>query len=251
MSYSEDDTDLAVANMPEEEAAGSALSAKTGTLEADRSNPVEVLPASFLETAEEAAALEAYTTGFSVSTPSRRSRRKSSAGPAGPVSEKRRAAQRKAKVIIYGGLTLLVLAVLVMASWKLPYLISGEYIWPWSLIFNKEVKQEEIHQTDYKTENGKVISAGDMRNLLKVAKADETYAKTLFKDAQEKHDAGNMNEAIKLIRKARDKMIDSMDKLRENKGPTPLREIHRRMEKLEKKVFGAAAQWPKELTIED
>ncbi|MBN2712937.1 MAG: hypothetical protein JXR97_10990 [Planctomycetes bacterium] len=237
----------------------------------------EILSPEFLETPEEAAlelgSAEEYEYEEKEERSSFRSRRsKKDVSDLDPVVSARRIKkQRQAKLIIYGIVLLLVLAVVIVGSLRIPvFLHAGGYldtprIWPWTVILpQEEAPKETTVIKKFMLSNGKEITEDEFNAIYEPAQKTANRASSLFFDAEEKYKAATVNEnlsgaernslvkeAVKLAQEAAELINDEfLENLRNYSGPRKINSLLKRAEEDQAEALLKAGTWKRQITIE-
>ncbi len=235
-------------------------------------DPPEILSLEYLQTPAEAEAYEAEAAQGLVSpqvaaaglSSSRRQRKK----PDAPLSARQIKMQRRAKMIIHLGLILLVIAVLVLASWRVPMYLYPKHldsprIWPWTKIlgpWQKKKKAEEVHV--YNLADGRTIEESEFNEIYgpadrDITQADGLYfkAETLHKDAtaegvSDEDKLSKLREAVGMLDKAISLVEPQIEKIEVYRGPRRMNLLIERAQDLLADSYRQRKDWRTQLPVD-
>ncbi len=211
----------------------------------DDDDPEEVLPHAFLEPLGAAAVAATAPVATEPRLTSRRSRRRRNEDPDRPLSTRERKFRSQAKFIIYGGLTLMLLACAVLASWKVPLWINGKLIWPWT----EWIKHEQVER--FLLPNGKEISKPQGEEFQQRSRALLTEARKQFAAAQAKWEAEDKRAAWKLANETIARLDKLLGEMRPFGAYAPLGDCSQQLRILRTEIWEQRHAWSRLMPVTD
>ncbi len=232
----------------------------------------EILPLAFLETPQEAVEVEAgeeeedafeavarrHTERMAAPAPStvRRSSRSRKSEPK-VLSERQKKLQRRAKIILYGGISIAALLVLVLASYKLPLILYPKYmdtpyVWPWPPPAGWEEEEEaDAKEELYRLPDGTTFDRNRIDELKLRATKILNEARDDFEQAKVEYADGKRVDALVTMTRAMQKVDPLEEELEEVLVFKMFQRINKKAAELIEEIGYKMGSWKKGLDVNE
>jgi len=148
--------------------------------------------------------------------------------------------ERRAKVILYGGVTFLALSTAILGTWKLAILLGWDLASPGALF----VRQ-------YRTPDGRILAGAYVDDLVRRAEGDLATCGGLYDRSLQAYAAGETIRALVLVTRARERSAPLADEIRGISAGETIHPALKHICRLDEDIGFKLANWRRGLDVNE